>query len=451
MLEYEPFVINVIKHILSTMISNFECLDPKSYTFALTHGDNDGDENKASNLQELLSISPESIDCVTLNYCLCILEHISNHSKEIPPKPEVAADSVWKGDDTDSQASMSDNEDDFEKTPGDEDVHGGGMHDSTSTGGIDQSRLVCDWTSIVSFLLPQAGEYLCMDRGRNNARLSGIFLAALTIGRSSSAACRCDNAVVVKQGIACVISIRGLPELLYQVLTRCKNEYTLEYATAVVANLAACQGGEGVRRLMFPVHALMLDNKLAQESARLKRLQHDAGSTEDVFDFDASSSPQQRSSPQANSRFEQFVPKGTSLNQEKNDDSTPSSDPTLDHPYAQVDFQAALVRLLVLHSNDSKSCLVVSNSLRALGCILKPSAPPKPLKHIMSFASTDSVKVGGCGGALGNWFVQLKQYQFKSKTDLQALPLCEHAMSLVALWDPTRANVTQLLVRDSSQ
>ena len=94
MLEYEPCVMNVIKHILSTMISDFECLDPKSYTFALTNSGDDDDESKPSNLHELMSISPASIDCVTLNHCLCVLELVSSHSKEIPPKPEVVADSV---------------------------------------------------------------------------------------------------------------------------------------------------------------------------------------------------------------------------------------------------------------------------------------------------------------------------------------------------------------------
>lgn len=448
MLEYEPFVMNVIKHVLSTMISDFECLDPKSYTFALTHSGNDDDENKSSNLHELMSISPASIDCATLNHCLCVLELVSNHSKEIPPKPEVVADSVWKGDDTDSQASISDNEEDLKALENEETDHSEVIQNS-STGKADQARLVCDWAAIVSFLLPQAGEYMCMDRGRNNPRLSNAPLAAIVTGRSSHAACRCDSTVVVKQGIACVISIRGLPELLYQALTRCQNECTLEHATAVVANVASCQGSEGVRRLMFPVHSLMLDIKLSQESARKRRMQH-GSSVEATSDTDPHSPPQQGGTPSENSAFDKFLPKATSQNQDTGSESTSVSDPTLDHPYSRVDFQAALVRLLILHSNDSKSCHVVSNCLRALGCLLKPSAPPKPVKHVMGFMSADKIKVGGCGGALGTWFVQLRQHQFKSGTDMQALPLCEHAMSLAALWHPKRLGL-QFAAHDTAQ
>jgi hypothetical protein len=440
MLEYEPFVINVVKHILSTMITDFECLDSKSYTFALTRTGDDGDENEASNLQELISLSPASIDCVTLNHCLCTLEQISNHSKEIPPKPEVTADTTWKGDDTDSQASMSDNDEELNgKTSNSEDAEYFANLDSNSVGSIDLSRLKCDWISLFGFLVPQGGEYLCMDRGRNNPRLSGISLAALVVGSiaSSSIVCRCESTVVVKQGIACVVSMRGLPEVLYQVLTRCKNEYTLEHATAIVSNLASCQGSEGVRRLMFPVHSLMLDNRIAEETARRRQLQEQAGSsTADSDDHPSGSLNQQASSPTETSQLDMFLPKRAALDTEESAGTSPSADTTVNHPYSCVDFQAALVRLLVLHSNDSKSCLVVSNSLRALGCILKPSAPPKPVKHVMGFGSVGEVKVGGSGGATGNWLSQLRQHQFKSRTDLQALPLCEHAMSIVALWRP---------------
>lgn len=438
MLEYEPFVIQVVKHILSTMISDFECLDPKSYTFALTRtvvGD-DGNEEEQSNLHELLSISPASFDCVTLKNCLCVLMQISHHSKEIPPKPQVAADTIWRGDDTDSQASMSDNDEDLGRTQKKEHDDAAVIHDSATTSSIDASRVLCDWTAIVSYLLPQAGEYLCMDRGRNNPRLGGLSLASLVAGRSSLAQCRCDGTVVVKQGIACVVNMRGLPELLYQVLTRCKNECTLEHATAIVANLAGCQGAEGVRRLMFPVHSLVLDNKLEQESIRRKLNQEQASSNDAFSDIDPSEASQSAGSLQEKSRLDEFLPKRSFQKQDENIDSTSAQDPTLDHPYACVDFQAALVRLLVVHSNDTKSCLVVTNALRALGCILKPSAPPKPVKHV--FSGNTSVKVGGSGGATGSWYVQMRKAQFKSRNDLQALPLCECAMSLVAVWRPNR-------------
>jgi hypothetical protein len=437
MLEYEPFLINVLKHVMTSTISSFDCLDPKSYTFALTRSGGDRDGDGESNLRELMSISVATMDCVTLKHCLCILEEISNHSKEIPPKPEVSADTVWKGDDTDSQASMSENDDEQDQVQQHETVEGEVSDKVTLTSSSNVSRMDCDWISVVSFLLPQGGEWLCMDRGRSNARLNGVSLPTLAIGRASSAACRCDSTVVVKQGIACVVSIHGLPEVLYQVLTRCKDESTLEHATAVVANLAACQGGEGVRRLMFPVHAIMLDNKLAQESARLKLLQEQSGSTEASTDDDSLIAPQNAGSPDS-SPLATFLPKRAVQHQEESSSSTSDADPTLDHPYAGIDFQAALVRLLILHSEDSNSCPVVSNSLRALGCILKPSAPPKPVKHVMNSSGKDDVKVGGSGGATGNWFVQLRQNQFKSGSDLKALPLCEHAMSLVALWHPKR-------------